>query len=210
MAKAKTKTGPEIKIGEAALRVAARQGWNRLTLDAVAKAAKIPAAQVKKLFPDKNDLLTAIVATVDSHMATAISKPDPESSPHDRLFEILMARLDFLQTHRRAITGIMDAAKRDLRMGRKLLPAQINAMRRILELSWLKPQTPREPFVVAGLLGVYGLTLCVWRNDSSPDMTKTMAALDRFLRRAIGIFDIIFRPQIEPVIHALLCCTKRA
>jgi AcrR family transcriptional regulator len=198
MRKTKTKTNPEFKIAEAALRLAARQGWDRLTLEAVAHAAKMSLTQMKKLFSDKNDLLPTIVRLIDRKMLAALGKPNSQATAHDRLFEALMARIDVLQTHRRAITGIMDASKRDPHIIWQLLSPQTSAMRGVLEYTGLKPETICEPFVIAGLLGVYGLTLCTWRQDTSPDMSKTMAALDRHLRRAAGVSEILFRQRANP------------
>lgn len=196
-AKPKAKPGPELRIAEAALHLIARHGWERLTLEAVARAAKLPAAQVKKSFPDTYALLPGIVRLIDTRMNATLEPADSRASLHDRLFETLMARFDVLQANRRAIANIMDAAKRDPRMIRHLLPAQAKAMRGILNHTGLKPEPLYEFFIIAGLLGIYGSALCVWRLDSSQDMAKTMAALDRMLRRAGTVSDILLRRSFK-------------
>lgn len=191
MAKAKTK--PEFKICEAALAVAVRQGWKALTLEAVAKEAKRSVPQLKKLYPSKDDLLPGIVRMIDTEAAAFLSKPDLTASPHDRLFDALMARIDALQSHRTGILALIDGLKGDPRLLRKLFPAQIKSMQAHLKYAGLTQPKTREAFIIAGLLGLYGLTLCIWQNDSSPDMARTMAALDRNLRRAGTAMDILFR-----------------
>jgi AcrR family transcriptional regulator len=192
-AKAKPTGNSEQRVCEAALHLIARQGWERLNLEDAARAAKLPAAEMRKLFPDKYALLPGIVRLVDSRMLESFGAADRRASPHDRLFEMFMARFDVLQAHRRAFIDIMHAAKRDWRLTRHMLPAQIKTMRIILGHTGLQPEPPHEPFVLAGLLGIYGLALCAWRHDEAEDMAKTMAALDRLLRRTASIADILFR-----------------
>jgi len=189
----KAKTNPENKIIEAALQLAARQDWSKLTLDHIAKAAKLSPAVVKKHFHGKNALLPAVVRWVNRETLATIDKLDLKASPHDRLFEVMMARLDVLQSHRRAILGIIAGSRRDPSALQYLLPVQTEAMRLMLNAARLQQKGLREIFSVTGLLGVYILTLCVWRTDNSPDMSKTMAVLDRYLRRAGALTEILFR-----------------
>ena len=44
---------------------------------------------------------------------------------------------------------------------------------------------------VAGLTGIYLKVLCVWAEDESPDLPKTMAALDQALGRAEAIMNTV-------------------
>lgn len=193
MPKKNTKPDIETKIATAALRLAARQGWARLTLEDITRAAKISPAPAKKHFAGKNDILPAIVRFVDAETAASVGKPDLKVPPRDRLFEVMMARMDVLQEHRRAILSIMEEVRRNPSLFRRLLPAEAEAVRNMLKLAGLGSKGPREIFTVAGLLGIYGLTLCRWSGDSSSDMAKTMAVLDRSLRRVDPIVEILFR-----------------
>ena len=188
----KTRASPETRICEAALSLAARQGWRQVTPDAVARAARLPPARVKKLFAERDDLLPAILRHIDQQVARACGKTGPRGAPHDRLFEVMMARFDALQEHRRAILAIMDETLRNPRCARFLMPAIVQSMRRMLTLARLKPEGIRGPVVVSGLLAVHGLAFCSWRRDSSADMSKTMAVLDRNLRRAASCAEILF------------------
>lgn len=194
--KAKTKkpgTNTEKKICDAALKLAARRGWNSVTLEDIARAATLSPAQVKKNFPDTASILPALVRQTNAKTADALGKAGPHGAAHDRLFEVMMARFDILQENRRAILNIMADIRRDPRPLRFLLPAETEAMRRMLTLARLTPEGPGEPLAVAGLLGVYGFALCTWQRDSSPDMSKTMAALDKALRQAGKLAEILFR-----------------
>jgi hypothetical protein len=63
----------------------------------------------------------------------------------------------------------------------------------MLDLADLKPEGLREAMAYTGLMAVYYRALCVWRHDETADMAKTMAALDRALKQAESVAEIIFR-----------------
>src|ERR1700722_1720491 len=191
----KPKPDLEDKITLAALRLIAGHGWKALTLDAVARAAKIPAAAVRKIFATTYDILPAIVHVVTRQTETALGKPDSRASSHDRLFEVMMTRFDVLQKHRKAVLVLMAAARGDSKMMYALAQAQGRAMQDMLALAGLSLSAgPRQQGLAAaaGLGPVYHATLWVWRNDETLDMAKTMAALDRYLRWAGRVAEILF------------------
>lgn len=194
----KTATNAEDKICEAALRLAARPGknggWHSLTLDHVAAAAKIPPAQAKKIFHDKNALLPALIRYIDREAARGAGRIDEDGKPRDRLFEALMARFDALQEHRAGILAVSEETRRDPALARQILPAQWQSMQKILKLAHLaREKDPRGALMAAGLLGIYYWSFCCWQKDHSADMSKTMAGLDRALRFAEIPGEILFR-----------------
>jgi AcrR family transcriptional regulator len=191
----RAKPNIESKICAAALSLAAKHGWQNLTLEQIAKAAKIPPARMRKIFPDKSRVLTQILREID-RQAAAVGKADSRATPHDRLFEALMARFDILQKCRMGALAILDAARRDPSLARSILPAQWKSMENALVRTGLAPsQSLHKPLAALGLLGVYYRALCAWRQDRTPDMAKTMAALDQALRLASLVAEILFRTR---------------
>ncbi|HEU0117189.1 MAG TPA: TetR/AcrR family transcriptional regulator [Alphaproteobacteria bacterium] len=181
----------EKKICDAALKCAATHDWASVTLAMIAKAVKLSPTQVTKLFSTTGDILPALVRQTDAEVANSVGKL--HGTPHDKLFEVMMARFDYLQTHRDAILNIMGSVKRDPSLARHLLPAGASSMQAMLALAGLKQDEPKNILAVTGLLAIYAIVLCVWERDESDDMAKTMAALDRHLRRAGKLADILFR-----------------
>ena len=57
----------------------------------------------------------------------------------------------------------------------------------MLEAAGIPANGPRGAVIALGLAGIYLYTLRIWVGDNSPDMGKTMAALDRALDRAEGL-----------------------
>jgi len=183
----------EIKMSEAALRLASKAGWHALTLDGIAKAAKIAPARARNVFRDKNQILPAIVRRMDRRAAAILGKGDARAKPHDRLFELMMARFDALQENRKGILAIVQDCRRDPSLVRLIFPAQMESMRQILAQAGLPSKGAQEPLAIAALLAVYYRTIWCWYKDNTLDMARTMAALDQGLRYAGKAAEILFR-----------------
>jgi len=137
--------------------------------------------------------LSLLVKYVDEEVAASVVNLSANGNAHDNLFEVMMARFDILQKHRKAILTIVAEVKRDPSLLRHLLPAQLEAMRKMLKLAKLKQESAAEFLAPVGLLGVHAIALRSWERDTTKDMAPTMAALDRHLRRAGKMAEIIFR-----------------
>ena len=53
-----------------------------------------------------------------------------------------------------------------------------------MEAAGISTKTPLGQLKVNGLLAVYMSSICTWLKDDTPDLTKTMADLDKGLARA--------------------------
>ena len=170
----------EDKIAKATLILAATHPWADLTLDHIARKAKISRAQITARYTDTYAVLPLLVRHITARTVVEIGKASPQDSPRDRLFDAMMTRFDVLQTHRESLLNIVRAMRHDRRMGLALLPAQCQAMGDMLAAAGL----PCSPLATAGLVGIYGFAIWAWVRDSTVDMAKTMSALDRGLRSA--------------------------
>jgi len=167
------------RIVKAALRLAAK-GWAHVTIDAVAREAKIPATKLKQRFALPSDIAALIVAETSHEAVIAAGKPTGPA--HDILFDLLMTRFDILQKIRSAILNISDAARRDCGLSRILAKAALNSAYAFADAS--KITAPPRHVLALGIAAIHGWAFIVWRKDESHDMAKTMAALDRALRLA--------------------------
>lgn len=187
------KKNDDKKICDAALKLAALHGWGALTLNQISQATKLSVPQIKKRFSDTNGILPAIVGQFDRETKAALGKTATGTTPHDRLFEIMIARFDVLQKHRAALLRIITEVKRNPSLARHIFPSQIKTMKTMLDLAKLKQTGPKELLATFGLYTIFILTLHTWERDESKDMSKTMSALDRYLRRAEKLADILLR-----------------
>ena len=186
-------TSSERKLCAAVWQILAQQAWEALTPAQIAKVAKLPLAQVQAWAGTRYKVLPLLIRSVTAEVAAPIGAPSLQDSQRDRLFEVLMARFDVLQRHRVAVQNVLRATRRDRRILCALLPAQREAMGEMLALAGIESQGWRRPMMVAGLATLYAVVLGRWTRDTTPDMAKTMALLDRALGYADKIGTILTR-----------------
>lgn len=181
------------RVAEAAMRLAADQGWRRTGPVEVAKAAGVPLAAVYRHFPDRADLLGAVSTVADE---AVLADGDADGPPgvmagdmvgetaRDRLFDVMMRRFDALLPFRDGLA----VAVRDLR--REPLTALAFARRYRRSMAWMlraariEADTPGGALRAAALGALHARVFRVWLTDDTADLARTMAALDGELRKA--------------------------
>ena len=182
--KSKKSTNIREKAIKSALALAVQNGWGHVTLETVADHAKINLNELRAHFKDRGDILTAYEDMIDARVLESVGEIDEDANPRESLFDILMERFDILNEDRDAMIAILDHAKCDPKQIAIGMPHLAHSMSAILEAAHIDTTCLRGAAHVIGLTGVYLATLKTWREDESPDMSKTMAALDRNLGRA--------------------------
>jgi AcrR family transcriptional regulator len=174
---------PAARILEAALALAAREGsWRRLSLAAIAAEAGLPLLDVYAIYRSKAEILEAFQRRVDREVLASI-EPDPGERPRDLLFDAIMRRFDTLRPHKDAVRAITRDAAGDPVTALGSAPAFAASMGWMLETAGVASAGWRGALRVHALGALYLLVLRVWLDDDSPEMMKTMAALDRRLRQ---------------------------
>ena len=176
----KTASGDaEGRVVEAALDLADSQGWRRTTLSDIARAAGLSLADLHAQLRSRGAILAACVRHFDQ-IALAGPAPDKDEKPKDRLFDLLMRRFEALKPHRKAVRSMAWDSLGD--------PAALLALKRLMaSMGWMLEAAGVPTAGVAGLvkrrilLFAYASVLAVFLRDDSPDLGKTMAALDRRL-----------------------------
>lgn len=183
----KTAASARDRLVDAALVLAGRQGWRRTGLAEIAAEAGLSLAETYDAVPSKLALLAAFHRRIDR--AALADAGDAEAPPRDRLFDALMRRFDALAPHRPALRAILRDSRGDpaLLLGAAAL---VHSMSWMLEAAGV-PAAGLLGRVRAHLLsGLYLWVLQVFLDDDSTDLAKTMAALDRQLRRSEAILGI--------------------
>ncbi len=187
---AATSRKQEDKIVDAALSLAAKRGWRGLSLAEIASEAKVPLAKLYRLYPTREHVLGAFLERIDLlALEDKDAEPDPDEAPRDRLFDAIMRRFDALLDYRDGVRAIYFAMRRD--------PIAMLSMRRALlrSLSWIIEDAGLSASGAVGALRVRGIapvvhgSFRVWLDDDESDFAKTMADLDRRLRRVESIVE---------------------
>jgi AcrR family transcriptional regulator len=175
-------TGPEERLIEAALALAARQGWRNTGLGDIAREAGLPLHEAYAVARSKPALLAAWHRRIDRAALDGAAE-ELDEPPRDRLFDLLMRRFDALQPHRVALRTILRDSIGDP-AALLAAPALLQSMAWMLEAAGISAAGWRGRVRVQLLAGLYLLVLRAFLQDESADLTRTMAVLDQRLRRA--------------------------
>ncbi len=170
---------PKGRLIATAMRLAGERPWQHVTLVEIAEGAGVTLNEVRKEFADRPAILRAFVRAIDDELLAKAKRPQPGDAARDALFEVVMARLDLLAPYRRAIRSIADSGEADLAM----LAAALASQRWMLAAAGIDGAGPRGAMRTLGLASVYASVLRTWLDDDDPGLARTMAALDRRLRR---------------------------
>jgi AcrR family transcriptional regulator len=170
----------ESRLVDAALTLAARQGWRTTGLAEIAAEAGLPLQDAYAACPSKEAILAALNRRIDR---AALAGTAEEGRQRDRLFDLLMRRFDALQPHKAALGAILRDSFGDP-LALMAMPALARSMAWMLEAAGISSAGWGGRLRVSFLTGLYLWVLRIFLKDESADLARTMAALDRGLRRA--------------------------
>jgi len=165
----------------AALELAAEGGWGAVSPLAAARRAGLPVDRVRARFPRRGSILLALGRMADTAALTGAMEEGPV---RDRLFDVLMRRIDALQAHRAGVLAVLKSLPADPGTALLLACATERSMGWMLEAAGVSATGLRGLLKVKGLTGVWLWTIRAWERDDSEDLSATMAALDTALGRA--------------------------
>ncbi|WP_157879296.1 hypothetical protein [Pararhodospirillum photometricum] len=177
---------------KAALRGAALQGWTRASLSAIAADAGVSLAEVLRQYPTRAHVLWAWGRAIDRAVLAQGVTLDERESVRDRLFDLLMRRLDALAPDKEALRALLPTFGFDPWMAGAVAMGVSRSMALTLEAAGVGASGPAGHLKVKGLVLIYSHGVRVWLDDDSPDMARTMAALDKALDRADALAGSLF------------------
>jgi AcrR family transcriptional regulator len=173
-------TTPKGRILAAALECAAKKSWADVGLLDIAEAAQLPLGTLRDIAASKSGILALLVRAVDDEVLRRAPRRSEGQEPRDALFDILMTRFDVLGPYKAALKSIRaSAAAADAGLTRALLASQ----HWMLQAAGIGTDGPAGALRISGLAMVYASVFRVWLDDDDPGHARTMAALDRRLRR---------------------------
>ncbi len=172
-------TTPKGRILAAALGCAARKGWAEVSLLDIAEAANLSLSQLRGEFTTKTGIVAALLRAVDDAVLSRAPKRSEGQERRDRLFDIVMTRFDVLAPYKAALKSIHDSGPADFALAGPYLSSQ----HWMLQAAGIGTDGATGALRLAGLGLTYASVFRVWLEDDDPGLARTMAALDRRLRR---------------------------
>ena len=173
-------------LARAALSLAAAGSWREVTLVRLAHAANRPVSELYGA--SLGEAVDCVEEAFDRAIGEDLDKLDPGQSVRDRLFELIMRRFEAMEPHRTAVLAMEQGGDRDPVMMAAAHQRHVRCARWVLALAGLEADGMTGQARAQGLGVIIGQARAAWRGDEAGDFAKTMASLDKNLRRAEETF----------------------
>lgn len=171
------------RIVEAMMALAATSRIEDITMTDIALKAGLTLADFRDSFPSKGAVLAGFAKMID-HKVLAGTSDDLLGEPaRDRLFDVLMRRLDAMAPYREGLREVSRWVATDPASALALNSVALNSMRFMLEAANIDSEGAVGAVKLQGLVLAWRRIVSVWLDDDSEGLDKTMAALDRELER---------------------------
>lgn len=167
---------------EALMRLAAEQPWNDIEVGDIAREAGLSLAEFRDLFPSKGAVLGGLSRMIDRKVLEGDNADLAEEPTRERLFDVLMRRLDAMTPYKPALRRISYALRGDPLSMLALNGVALNSHRFMLAAAGINTEGPLGRLKLQGVVIAFARTVETWLDDSDPALARTMARLDREIR----------------------------
>ena len=184
------------RIIDAFMALLAEKPIERLGFAEIAKAAGVSLADLRGAFASTLAILASHMRAIDRAVLAGGDADMAEEPPRERLFDVLMRRLEVLAPHKDAVRSLMRSAARNPGLAFALNGLAVRSQQWMLTAADIGASGPRGMLRAQGLALLFASVLRTWINDEDEGLARTMAALDRALARGqrwSGFLDDLFR-----------------
>lgn len=178
---------PRKQVVEALMRLAATRRWDEIELGDIATEADLPLGKLRGLFPSKLAMLGGLTRIVDDAVLAELSDDLAGEPVRERLFDLVMRRLDALAPYKPGLRRIAPVIRRDPLTMAALNRGAVNSWRYMLASAGIPTEDALGNLRVQGAVLLMARVSEVWLEDDEPELSRTMARLDRELKRAGAI-----------------------
>ena len=185
-------TAPSSKrdaVVRALMDLAASKDWHEIEIADIAKAAGVSLAEFRELFPSKGAILGAFSRMIDLKVLEGTFDDLAGEPARERIFDVMMRRIDALAPYKAALRRMTRDLQFDLPALAALNQVGLNSQRFMLAAASISTEGRLGHLKLQGANLVFGNTLRVWLRDDDPALARTMARLDRELRRGEGLLE---------------------
>ncbi len=189
---------PRERILQAFMTLLAEQPIERIGLAEIAERSGVSLSDLRGEFGSPLAILAAHVKELDREVLAGADADMAEESPRERLFDVLMRRLELLGDHKEAVRSLLHSARRNPPLALALNAMAVRSQQWMLTAAGIGAAGPKGMVRAQGLALLFANVLRTWVDDED-DNTLTLAALDRELARGqrfAGLLDDLCRiPQ---------------
>ena len=171
------------KAVHAFLALLAERRFEDIGLAEVAGRAGLKLSQLRADFGTTLAIYAAHVKQVDETVLDG-AETDTSEEPHrDRLFDVMMRRIETLKPHKEAVRSIVSSARRNPGLAFALNGIALRSQKWMLEAAGISASGPRGMLRAQGAALLFARVVGTWL-DEEEGVERTMAALDRGLASA--------------------------
>jgi AcrR family transcriptional regulator len=179
MAAAKTRQ----KILKTFLKLLAEHPYEDVSLPLLAKTADVKLSALRECFSSKRALVEAFSEMIDTAVLDERDEDMDDQPARDRLFDVLMSRIDHLAPHKEAVRSLSKAVRSDPALAFELNSIAVTSQRWMLIAAGIETSGFRGGLMSQGLAIAFARVVDTWLDEADEGMPKTMAKLDKELDR---------------------------
>ena len=184
------------RIIDAFMALLAEKPIEQIGLAEIAKGAGVSLSDLRGAFDSTLAILATYVKQIDRAVLAGEDADMAEEPPRERLFDVLMRRIELLAPHKAAVRSLMRSAVRNPGLALALQGLGLRSQQWMLTAADIGAAGPRGFLRAQGLALLFASVLRTWVDDDDPGLARTMAALDRALARGqrwSGLLDELCR-----------------
>jgi AcrR family transcriptional regulator len=184
------------RIIDAFMALLAEKPIERIGFTEIAKSAHVSLSELRGTFASTLAILAAQMRETDRAVLAGGDADLADEPPRERLFDVLMRRLEVLAPHKAAVRSLMRSASRNPGLAFALNSLSVRSQQWMLTAADIAASGPRGMMRAQGLALLFASVLRTWVDDQDRGLARTMAALDRALARGqrwAGLLDDLFR-----------------
>ena len=183
------------RIVDAFMALLAEKPMEQIGLAEVAKNAGVSLSGLRDAFGSTLAILAAHMKAIDRAVLAGGDDDMADEPARERLFDVLMRRLELLAPHKAAVRSLLRSAARDPGLAFALNGLAVRSQQWMLTEADIDAAGSRDMLRAQGLALLFAQVLRTWVHDDDPGLARTMAALDRALARGqrwSGFLDDLF------------------
>ena len=184
------------RIVAALMALLAEKSFERIDLSEIATRAGVSLGAMRAEFPSTLAIYAAHMKAIDRAVLDGGEGDMAEEPPRERLFDVLMRRIELLTPHKEAMRSLLRSVGRNPALALALNGLAVRSQQWMLTAADIHASGPRGMLRAQGLALIWARVLRTFVNDDDEGHARTMAELDRALGRGarlIGFLDDLCR-----------------
>jgi AcrR family transcriptional regulator len=172
------------KAIDALMALLAEHAFDEIGLAEVAGRAGLKLSQLRAEFGSTLAIVGAHMKDIDRAVLAGGDADMSEEPARERLFDVLMRRLEALAPYKEATRSLLRSARRSPGLALALNAMAVRSQQWMLEAAGIGASGPKGALRAQGAAMMFARVLPVWFDDDEPGLDRTMAALGRGLASA--------------------------